>query len=123
MSFYRSEPGLFGTVNHYGSDGEFVAESIPGVLPGSALHYAADGSYLGRTDEGVIPGSYVTRDASDNIVASSSERWDGAVNHYDFRNNLVGVSNPDLFSYHTELDSSNRYDSLSDWASRNDCDF
>lgn len=123
MNHYRSEPGLFGTVNHYGSDGNLVADSLVGVLPGSIVHYGADGSYLGRTDEGILPGSYVTRDDSGDVVGTSAESWDGSIKHYDSRNNLVGVSNPNLFSYDTELDSSNVYDSLSNWAARNDCDF
>lgn len=123
MNCYRSEPGLFGTVNHYGSDGNFVADSLVGVLPGSIIHYDADGSYLGRTDEGIIPGSYITKNASGNVVGCSTESLDGSIRHYDSRNNLVGVSRPNLFSYDTELDSSNTYDSLNDWASRNDCDF
>lgn len=123
MSHYRNEPGLFGTVSHYGSDGNLVADSLVGVLPGSMVHYGADGSYLGRTDEGIIPGSYVTRDASGNVVGSSTENWDGSIHHYDSRNNLAGVSSPNLFSYDTELVSSNTYDSFDDWALRNDCDF
>ena len=69
-----SRRGLFGSINHYDSNGKKVGESRPGLF-GGMNNYDANGHKTGSSQPGLF----------------------GGVNHYDNRGHKTGSSQPGLF--------------------------
>ncbi len=103
----RSEPGLFGTINHYDENGNKVGRSEPGFF-GGYTNYDADGNKIGHSDPGFF-GGYNHYDNNGNKVAHSDPGLFGGYNHRDAKGNKVGSSDPGLFGGYTHGDSQGCY--------------
>lgn len=103
----RSEPGLFGTINHYDENGKKVGRSEPGFF-GGYTNYDADGNKIGHSDPGFF-GGYNHYDNNGNKVTLSDPGLFGGYNHRDAKGNRVGSSDPGLFGGYTHSDSQGCY--------------
>ena len=87
----RSEPGLFGRVNHYDENGKKTGYSEPGLFGGYNT-YDTKGNKVGHTEPGIF----------------------GGYNHYDTKGNKVGHSDPTLFGSYQHRDADGKVTGHSD---------
>ena len=91
----RSEPGLFGTINHYDEHGRKIGHSDPGLF-GGYNNYDANGRKIGHSDPGLF-GSYNHYDNTGRKVGSSDPGIFGSYNHRDANGRPAGSSDPGMF--------------------------
>ena len=91
----RSEPGLFGTINHYDEHGRKIGRSEPGLF-GGYTNYDANGRKTGHSDPGFF-GGYNHYDNSGRKVGSSDPSLFGGYNHRDANGRPTGSSDPGMF--------------------------
>jgi len=103
----RSEPGLFGTINHYDEHGRKVGRSEPGLF-GGYTNYDAKGNKVGHSDPGFF-GSYNHYDNKGRKVGSSDPGIFGSYNHRDARGKSSGSSDPGMFGSYNHSDSQGCY--------------
>lgn len=77
----RSEPGLFGTINHYDEHGKKIGYSEPGLFGGYNT-YDAKGNKTGHSDPSLF-GGYQHQDAHGNVTGHSDPGLFGGYNHSD----------------------------------------
>ena len=103
----RSEPGLFGTINHYDEHGKKVGRSEPGLF-GGYTNYDAKGNKVGHSDPGFF-GSYNHYDNKGRKVGSSDPGIFGSYNHRDANGKRTGSSDPGMFGSYNHSDSQGCY--------------
>lgn len=103
----RSEPGLFGTINHYDEHGKKIGRSEPGLF-GGYTNYDANGRKTGRSDPGLF-GGYNHYDNNGRKVSSSDPGIFGSYNHRDAKGNRTGSSDPGAFGSYNHSDSQGCY--------------
>ena len=103
----RSEPGLFGTINHYDEHGKKVGRSEPGLF-GGYTNYDAKGRKVGHSDPGFF-GSYNHYDNKGRKVGSSDPGIFGSYNHRDAKGKPSGSSDPGMFGSYNHSDSQGCY--------------
>lgn len=91
----RSEPGLFGTINHYDEHGRKIGRSEPGLF-GGYTNYDANGRKTGHSDPGFF-GGYNHYDNNGRKVGSSDPSLFGGYNHRDANGKPSGSSDPGMF--------------------------
>ena len=91
----RSEPGLFGTINHYDEHGRKIGRSEPGLF-GGYTNYDANGRKTGHSDPGFF-GGYNHYDNNGRKVGSSDPSLFGGYNHRDANGRPTGSSDPGIF--------------------------
>lgn len=91
----RSEPGLFGTINHYDEHGRKIGHSDPGLF-GGYNNYDANGRKVGHSDPGLF-GGYNHYDNNGRKVGSSDPSLFGGYNHRDANGRPTGSSDPGMF--------------------------
>ena len=91
----RSEPGLFGTINHYDEHGRKIGRSEPGLF-GGYTNYDANGRKTGHSDPGLF-GGYNHYDNNGRKVGSSDPGLFGSYNHRDANGKPTGSSDPGMF--------------------------
>ena len=91
----RSEPGLFGTINHYDEHGRKIGRSEPGLF-GGYTNYDANGRKTGHSDPGFF-GGYNHYDNNGRKVGSSDPGLFGSYNHRDANGRPAGSSDPGMF--------------------------
>lgn len=99
----RSEPGLFGTVNHYDEHGKKIGYSEPGLFGGYNT-YDAKGNKTGHSDPGLF-GGYNHYDSHGNKIGHSDPALFGGYQHRDAHGNVTGHSDPGLFGGYNHSDS------------------
>ena len=103
----RSEPGLFGTINHYDEHGKKIGRSEPGMF-GGYTNYDAKGRKVGHSDPGFF-GSYNHYDNKGRKVGSSDPGLFGGYNHRDSKGKPSGSSSPGMFGSYNHSDSQGCY--------------
>ena len=103
----RSEPGLFGTINHYDEHGKKVGRSEPGLF-GGYTNYDSKGNKVGHSDPGLF-GSYNHYDNKGRKVGSSDPGIFGSYNHRDANGKSSGSSDPGMFGSYNHSDSQGCY--------------
>ena len=103
----RSEPGLFGTINHYDEHGKKVGRSEPGLL-GGYTNYDAKGRKVGHSDPGFF-GGYNHYDSHGRKTGHSDPGLFGSYSHRDAGGNRTGHSDPGLFGSYHHSDSDGCY--------------
>ena len=103
----RSEPGLFGTINHYDEHGKKVGRSEPGLF-GGYTNYDSKGNKVGHSDPGFF-GSYNHYDNKGRKVGSSDPGIFGSYNHRDANGKSSGSSDPGMFGSYNHSDSQGCY--------------
>ena len=103
----RSEPGLFGTINHYDEHGKKVGRSEPGLF-GGYTNYDSKGNKVGHSDPGFF-GSYNHYDNKGRKVGSSDPGIFGSYNHRDANGKRTGSSDPGMFGSYNHSDSQGCY--------------
>lgn len=103
----RSEPGLFGTINHYDEHGKKVGRSEPGLF-GGYTNYDSKGNKVGHSDPGFF-GSYNHYDNKGRKVGSSDPGIFGSYNHRDANGKSAGSSDPGMFGSYNHSDSQGCY--------------
>lgn len=103
----RSEPGLFGTINHYDEHGKKVGRSEPGLF-GGYTNYDAKGNKVGHSDPGFF-GSYNHYDNKGRKVGSSDPSVFGSYNHRDSNGKRTGSSDPGMFGSYNHSNSQGCY--------------
>lgn len=103
----RSEPGLFGTINHYDEHGKKVGRSEPGLF-GGYTNYDSRGRKVGHSDPGFF-GSYNHYDNKGRKVGSSDPGIFGSYNHRDANGKRTGSSDPGVFGSYHHSDSQGCY--------------
>lgn len=91
----RSEPGIFGGINHYDEHGNKTGHSEPGLF-GGYDHYDSRGHKVGHTDPGLL-GGYVHYDSHGKKTGRTDEGLLGGYVHYDEHGNPTGSTEQDLF--------------------------
>lgn len=91
----RSEPGLFGSYNHYDEHGRKTGHSDPGLF-GGYTNFDAKGNKIGRSDPSLF-GGYDHYDNHGKKIGHSDPGLFGSYNHYDSHGNRTGTSDPGLF--------------------------
>ena len=103
----RSEPGFFGTINHYDEHGKKIGRSEPGLF-GGYTNYDAKGNKVGHSDPGFF-GSYNHYDNKGRKVGSSDPGIFGSYNHRDANGKRTGSSDPGMFGSYNHSDSQGCY--------------
>ena len=103
----RSEPGLFGTINHYDEHGRKIGHSDPGLF-GGYNNYDANGRKIGHSDPGLF-GSYNHYDNTGRKVGSSDPGIFGSYNHRDANGRPAGSSDPGMFGSYNHSESQGCY--------------
>ena len=103
----RSEPGLFGTINHYDEHGKRIGRSEPGLF-GGYTNYDANGRKTGHSDPGLF-GGYNHYDNSGRKIGSSDPGAFGSYHHRDSKGNRTGSSNPGAFGSYNHSDNQGCY--------------
>lgn len=103
----RSEPGLFGTINHYDEHGKKVGRSEPGLF-GGYTNYDSKGRKVGHSDPGFF-GSYNHYDNKGRKIGSSDPGIFGSYNHRDANGKRTGSSDPSMFGSYNHNDSQGCY--------------
>ena len=91
-----SIPGLFGEIDHYDENGDYLGSSMQGLF-GEMKHYNADGSSTGYSVEGLF-GEQKHYDKDGQVQGYSVDGLLGGRNHYDAQGSYQGYSTPNLFS-------------------------
>ena len=91
----RSEPGLFGTINHDDEHGRKIGRSEPGLF-GGYTNYDANGRKTGHSDPGLF-GGYNHYDNNGRKVGHSAPGLFGSYNHRDANGKPTGSSDPGMF--------------------------
>lgn len=103
----RSEPGLFGTINHYDEHGKKVGRSEPGLF-GGYTNYDSKGRKVGHSDPGFF-GGYNHYDNNGRKTGHSDPGLFGGYNHRDAKGKPTGSSNPGMFGGYNHSDSQGCY--------------
>lgn len=103
----RSEPGLFGRVNHYDEHGKKVGYSDPGLFGGYNT-YDSKGNKVGHSAPGLF-GGYNHYDSSGNKVGHSDPTLFGSYQHRDADGKVTGHSDPGLFGGYSHSSSDGCY--------------
>ncbi len=103
----KSEPGFFGTINHYDEHGKKIGRSEPGLF-GGYTNYDAKGRKIGHSDPGFF-GSYNHYDNKGRKVGSSDPGVFGSYNHRDAKGKPSGSSDPGMFGSYNHSDSQGCY--------------
>lgn len=103
----RSEPGLFGGINHYDEKGKKIGHSSPGLF-GGYTNYDANGRKVGRSDPGLF-GGYTHYDNSGKKIGKSDPGLFGSYVNYDANGKKTGSSDPGLFGSYNHSDSEGCY--------------
>ena len=103
----RSEPGLFGTINHYDEHGKKVGRSEPGLF-GGYTNYDSKGRKVGHSDPGFF-GGYNHYDNNGRKTGHSDPGLFGGYNHRDAKGKPAGSSNPGMFGGYNHSDSQGCY--------------
>ena len=103
----RSEPGLFGTINHYDEHGRKIGHSDPGLF-GGYNNYDANGRKIGHSDPGLF-GSYNHYDNNGRKVGSSDPGIFGSYHHRDANGRPAGSSDPGMFGSYNHSESQGCY--------------
>ena len=103
----RSEPGLFGTINHYDEHGKKVGRSEPGLF-GGYTNYDSKGRKVGHSDPGFF-GGYNHYDNKGRKTGHSDPGLFGGYNHRDAKGKPTGSSNPGMFGGYNHSDSQGCY--------------
>lgn len=103
----RSEPGLFGRVNHYDEHGKKTGYSEPGIFGGYNT-YDDKGNKIGHTEPGIF-GGYNHYDAQGNKVGHSDPTLFGSYQHRDASGKVTGHSDPGMFGGYSHSDSEGCY--------------
>ncbi len=103
----RSEPGLFGRVNHYDEHGQKTGYSEPGIFGGYNT-YDTKGNKVGHTEPGIF-GGYNHYDTHGNKVGHSDPTLFGSYQHRDASGKVTGHSDPGMFGSYRHTDSEGCY--------------
>jgi len=103
----RSEPGLFGTINHYDEHGKKIGRSEPGIF-GGYTNYDAKGRKVGHSDPGFF-GGYNHYDNNGRKTGHSDPGLFGGYNHRDAKGKPTGSSNPGMFGGYNHSDNQGCY--------------
>ena len=103
----RSEPGFFGTINHYDEHGKKVGRSEPGLF-GGYTNYDSKGRKVGHSDPGFF-GGYNHYDNNGRKTGHSDPGLFGGYNHRDAKGKPTGSSNPGMFGGYNHSDSQGCY--------------
>ena len=103
----RSEPGLFGTINHYDEHGKKVGRSEPGLF-GGYTNYDSKGRKVGHSDPGFF-GGYNHYDNKGRKTGHSDPGLFGGYNHRDAKGKPTGSSSPGMFGGYNHSDSQGCY--------------
>ena len=103
----RSEPGLFGTINHYDEHGKKVGRSEPGLF-GGYTNYDSKGRKVGHSDPSFF-GGYNHYDNNGRKTGHSDPGLFGGYNHRDAKGKPTGSSNPGMFGGYNHSDSQGCY--------------
>ena len=103
----RSEPGLFGTINHYDEHGKKIGRSEPGLF-GGYTNYDSKGRKVGHSDPGFF-GGYNHYDNNGRKTGHSDPGLFGGYNHRDAKGKPTGSSNPGMFGGYNHSDSQGCY--------------
>ena len=103
----RSDPGLFGSINHYDEHGNKTGRSDPGLF-GGYINYDAEGRKTGRSDLALF-GGYNHYDNKGNKIGHSDPGLFGSYIHTDSSGKKTGSSNPGLFGSYSHSDSQGCY--------------
>ena len=103
----RSEPGLFGTINHYDEHGKKIGRSEPGLF-GGYTNYDSKGRKVGHSDPGLF-GGYNHYDNNGRKTGHSDPGLFGGYNHRDANGKPAGSSNPGMFGGYNHSDSQGCY--------------
>lgn len=103
----RSEPGLFGSINHYDENGKKTGHSEPGLF-GGYTNYDANGRKVGHSDPGLF-GGYNHYDNNGRKTGHSDPGLFGGYTHTDSNGNKIGSSDPGLFGSYKHSDNQGCY--------------
>ncbi len=103
----RSEPGLFGSINHYDEHGKKTGHSDPGLF-GGYNHYDSEGHKTGHSSPGLF-GGYNHYDSSGRQTGHSDPGLFGSFRHSDNSGKPTGSSSPGLFGSFSHDDSQGCY--------------
>ena len=103
----RSEPGLFGTINHYDEHGKKIGTSEPNLF-GGYTNYDAHGRKTG-TSEPEMFGGYTNYDAQGKKIGSTQPGMFGEYTNYDADGKKTGSSTPGAFGTYHHSDSQGCY--------------
>ena len=103
----RSEPGLFGRVNHYDEHGKKTGYSEPGLFGGYNT-YDTKGNKVGHTEPGIF-GGYNHYDTKGNKVGHSDPTLFGSYQHRDADGKVTGHSDPGMMGGYRHSDSDGCY--------------
>lgn len=103
----RSEPGLFGRVNHYDEHGKKTGYSDPSIFGGYDT-YDTKGNKIGHTEPGIF-GGYNHYDVHGNKVGHSDPTLFGSYQHRDADGKVTGHSDPGLLGGYSHSDSEGCY--------------
>ena len=103
----KSEPGLFGTINHYDANGRKIGRSEPGLF-GGYTNYDAKGRKTGHSDPGLF-GSYNHYDNKGRKIGNSDPGVFGGYHHRDARGRHTGSSDPGMFGTYHHSDNQGCY--------------
>lgn len=103
----RSEPGLFGRVDHYDEHGKKTGYSEPGIFGGYNT-YDAKGNKVGHTEPGIF-GGYDHYDTHGNKTGHSDPTLFGSYQHRDASGKVTGHSDPGMFGGYRHTDSEGCY--------------
>lgn len=100
----RSDPGFWGSYNHYDDHGRKTGRSEPGFF-GGVNHYDSQGRKVGHSEPGLF-GGYTHYDASGHKTGSSAPGFFGSYDHYNAKGKKTGSSAPGFFGSYDNYDSS-----------------
>lgn len=103
----HSEPGLFGSINHYDEHGKKIGHSDPGLF-GGYNHYDSKGHKTGHSDPGLF-GGYNHYDSHGKKTRHSDPGIFGSYHHRDSSGKSTGSSDPGLFGSYSHNDSQGCY--------------
>ena len=98
----HSDPGFFGGLNHYDSNGNETGHSEPGLF-GGYNHYDSRGNKTGHSDPGLF-GGYTNYDSHGHKTGRSEPGLFGGYDHYDTKGKKIGHSDPGLFGGYSHSD-------------------
>lgn len=103
----HSDPGIFGSYNHYDEKGNKTGRTDPGLF-GSYTHYDSKGNITGRSEPGLF-GGYTDYDSHGNVTGHTEPGLFGSYTHYDKNGKVTGTSDPGLFGSYTDSDGGGCY--------------
>lgn len=103
----RSDPTVFGGMNHYDANGKKIGHSEPGLF-GGFTDYDAKGHKIGHSEPGIF-GGYTHYDSKGHKVGRSDPGIFGGYTHYDAKGKKTGSSDPTIFGGYSHNDTQGCY--------------